>query len=756
MSPSDFAKLTLRNLLTITISVALGLLGAFAVYLMQKPTYVADATAYVKAINPDGGTDSSYTGTLLAKQKVKSFIPVFTSRTTAEGAINNLQLSLRPEQVVQRIQVTAPTDSVAINVRASGGSPTDARDLANAIVNSAAAEIQLLEGGPNAAVRVVPLASAALPTSPASPVLSRYLLVGLLLGFLVGYLLAFIRYRMDTRIRNVADIEEGEGAVVLGTLPADRRIGRKSTEQSEHEAKTSFMGREALRKLRTNLRFVSIDNPPRAIVITSSQPKDGKSTVALRLAQVIAASGTRVLLVDADLRRPTVAKTLNIDGSAGLSGILTGDVFLDEAVQQTEDSHLYVLPAGRIPPNPSELLGSKRMRDLLEVLRSEYQYVIIDAPPLLQVTDGALLAASADGAIAVVNAGVTRKSELNAAIRHLKSVDAAILGTVLNRVSVKRMSKIINGHDGYGYGYGYGYSSRYENVVATTESKQPAVENVPFLSPKASRPELEQPSRHGAHGVDVRSTLSAPLQRPQTAAIGSGAVASQAAPEQPAAEASSNAAEHTQTSRGSHGAQDAPAAPAYDAQPAQHSDAELAQRSWRAEHEDAREDASKQTSVSSTSAGTDSRNSSLPSDAPRAMLAEQLARDLDVELPRKSADHEYSQVDSSADAHATESSKASDAGGAESNDPQTSEFAAVSPAAEHAASGSSEEASQYGQDEPTEHADAHGTIDSDEAALLAREISKEIAGTDAVAPESQREEASGERASDEERPDDRA
>lgn len=525
MSPADFLKITLRNLLFLVASVFIAVCTAFGLYWMKQPTYVADATAYVTAISSEGATDSTYTGTLLAKQKVRSFIPVFTSRTTAERAINQLSINESPDAVAKRLEVTAPADSVAINIKASGKTPEQARDLADAIVSAGAEEIAGLEGGPTAGVRVVPLASAELPSRPSSPVLGRYLLLGLLAGLVIGYLIAFIRYRMDTRVRTISDVEETQGSVVLGTLPSDKKIGRRASESdSETEEKSSFISREALRKLRTNLRFVSIDNPPRAIVITSSQPQDGKSTVAVRLAQVIAASGSSVLLVDADLRRPTMATTLQLDGNLGLSGILTGDVFLDEAIQATADPHLYALPAGRIPPNPSELLGSQRMKDLLEVLKADYQYVIIDAPPLLQVTDAALLSASADGAIVVVRSGATRKSELSAAIRHLNSVEAPVLGTVLNQVNNKRMSKIINGGEYYGYGYGYASAknSRYADVVPTTESKQPAVASAPFLSSEAaesSNISSVEPSEPLLQGAEADPTPAAALQPEAEASI---------------------------------------------------------------------------------------------------------------------------------------------------------------------------------------------------------------------------------------------
>ncbi|NOJ99423.1 CpsD/CapB family tyrosine-protein kinase, partial [Corallococcus coralloides] len=158
--------------------------------------------------------------------------------------------------------------------------------------------------------------------------------------------------------------------------------------------------REALRKLRTNLRFVDVDNPPRSIVITSSAPAEGKSVVSANLARVIAGTGQPTLLIDADLRRPQVAKEFGIDGGVGLSQLLAGAVSLDDVIHEVPGSLLSVLPAGQIPPNPSELLGSRRMQDMIRELGRHY-FVVIDAPPVLAVTDAQLLTRHADGAVLV-------------------------------------------------------------------------------------------------------------------------------------------------------------------------------------------------------------------------------------------------------------------------------------------------------------------------------------------------------------------
>ena len=197
---------------------------------------------------------------------------------------------------------------------------------------------------------------------------------------------------------------------------------------------------ESFLKLRTNLQFMDIDNPPRVIVVTSPLPGDGKSTVAMNLAAALSMSDRRVVLIDGDLRRPVLADSFGLIEGLGLTDVLIGSVQFEEVAQQVGGlPNLLVLAAGRVPPNPSEMLGSKAMRRLLERLAEDYT-VIVDAPPLLPVTDAAVLTASADGALVVVSAGQTLDTQLRDALTNLQAVQGHTLGVVLNRVSPRSTS----------------------------------------------------------------------------------------------------------------------------------------------------------------------------------------------------------------------------------------------------------------------------------------------------------------------------
>jgi succinoglycan biosynthesis transport protein ExoP len=209
---------------------------------------------------------------------------------------------------------------------------------------------------------------------------------------------------------------------------------------------------EAYRQIRTNLQFLDVDHPARTIVITSSLPGEGKTTVAVNLAVVLAQSGLRVLLIEADMRRPRVTRYLGMISGAGLSNVLSGTARLTELIQPYGDGRLTVLAAGPMPPNPSEMLGSKQMKVLLAEARQHSDYVILDAPPLLPVTDGAVLAAAADGAILIARHGVTTDAQLRQAATNLHRIDAKLLGVLLNRIPPKAA-------ESYGYGYQYVYDA---------------------------------------------------------------------------------------------------------------------------------------------------------------------------------------------------------------------------------------------------------------------------------------------------------
>ena len=214
---------------------------------------------------------------------------------------------------------------------------------------------------------------------------------------------------------------------------------------------------EQFRELRTNLRFLDVDNHPTVIAVTSGMPGEGKSTVATNLALALADDGESVCLVDADLRRPQVASYLgeNLQTAVGLSTVLAGEAEVDDVAQKVRAEGLSVITSGPQPPNPAELLGSQRFSALLAALSERYDYVIIDASPVLPVTDATLVAAAADGVLLAVRHANTTSDQLAQTSTNLHQVGAHVLGTVVTMSPLK-----VSGYGRKGYGYGYEGTAR--------------------------------------------------------------------------------------------------------------------------------------------------------------------------------------------------------------------------------------------------------------------------------------------------------
>jgi capsular exopolysaccharide synthesis family protein len=264
---------------------------------------------------------------------------------------------------------------------------------------------------------------------PVSPRPVRgYALAGLL-GLLIGVGVAILREMLDVTIKTGETLRLVAAAPVLAVVPFDSKAKRSPLVMSGDPRSARA---EAFRRLRTNLQFVDVDHPVQAIVITSSVPDEGKTTTSVNLAFAFAEMGRRVVLIEADLRRPRIAEYLGIEGAVGLSNVLAGQVAVGDVLQQWGHGDLHVLASGFVPPNPSEMLGSRNMAALLIRLRAEFDVIIIDTPPLLPVTDAAVVATHADGAVLVARSGKTAQARVRTALAGLRAVDSRVLGCVLN------------------------------------------------------------------------------------------------------------------------------------------------------------------------------------------------------------------------------------------------------------------------------------------------------------------------------------
>ena len=297
---------------------------------------------------------------------------------------------------------------------------------------------------------------AGVPGTPTSPVPSRNLTLGVLAGLVLGIGIAFVRHSLDTKVRAESDIRAFSSRPMLGELPIDRSKTKEVTLDRDPHGGYS----EAIRRLRTNLQFVDVTTGRHSFVVTSATPGEGKTTTTVNLAIAMATTGNKVLLVDGDLRNPSVARTLGLEGGAGLTTVLLGNAEVADVIQRWRDTSLYVLAAGQIPPNPSELLGSEPMRELFDKLTHDFDFILVDSPPVVPVVDAVLLDRLTGGTLMVVASHRTKKRDVASAVKQLETVEARLAGFALNFVP-------INESDPYRHGY-----YRYQETMKKAEASK--------------------------------------------------------------------------------------------------------------------------------------------------------------------------------------------------------------------------------------------------------------------------------------------
>ncbi len=297
----------------------------------------------------------------------------------------------------------------------------------------------------NQSVNVWIIEQAKTPLSPATPKKKRNILLGLVLGLFGGIGLAFFIEYLDNTVKSPDEAEERLGLSVLGLVERfDTGAGELLTELDPHSNVT-----ESYKGIRTSLLLSSADKPPKAILITSMLPGEGKTTTAANLAAVIAQSELKVLLIDADLRKGRLHKMFDFDNSKGLSSYLAG-IDGSEVMVAGPEKNLKIIPSGPVPPNPSELLGSRKMKDLLSSASDKFDIVIFDSPPVMSVTDALILSKIVDGTTIVIKAGETTYEAVERELKSFRELDSRILGIVLNAVNRKNSDY----YNYYGYYYG--------------------------------------------------------------------------------------------------------------------------------------------------------------------------------------------------------------------------------------------------------------------------------------------------------------
>ena len=321
------------------------------------------------------------------------------------------------------------------------------------MLNEKYEESRISEAGKTANVRIIDPAKP--PKAPFRPNKRLNIVLGIFLGLGLGVAVSFLLEFLDDSIKTAEDIER-MGLVLLGTIPvvkmADiakrmKREGKYYSKEDMDKVESKLITRfspkspisEAYRSLRTNIHFANLDRPNKVILVSSSATKEGKSTTAANLAITIAQMGSKTLLLDSDLRRPAIHNFFKMDRSYGLTNFLVGTMSFDEIIKKSDIPNLDIVTCGDIPPNPSEMLASRAMRNFLEEAKKRYDMVILDSPPVIAVTDAAILSTRVDGVIMVVASGFVNRREVQRAITLLRNVNARILGVLLNGLDIKKI-----------------------------------------------------------------------------------------------------------------------------------------------------------------------------------------------------------------------------------------------------------------------------------------------------------------------------
>ena len=430
MGLRDYLRVAKRHwwLLVTSILVAMGV--ALVVNIRTTPVYAARVTFFFTS--PMSAAAELYPASMFTSGRLATYAELLVSDEIAVPLAVAPGVGLTPAELVEQISTEHIADTVLMEVTVEDPSKERAMLIARSLAVMFKATVEELEFQPGvgSAVRVEVVNGPFLEDDPVAPRQLDNFALALMAGLIVGSASAVLREISDHTVRSADALQALACTQVLARVPED--VGAPSSPGPFVSAGTAART-EALRQVRTLLQSAAAGTSLKTLAVTSAVPREGRSATVCSLALLFAETGRRVLVVDAELRRPRLARFLGLDDSTGLSTVLGGAATLDQAVQPWGVG-LWLLAGGRPPHNPSELLSSPRMTEVVDEVRRRYDVVIFDCPPLLPVTDGEVVAARADGTLLVVRAHRTTAAQVTAAVRALHAVNASLLGCVLNMV----------------------------------------------------------------------------------------------------------------------------------------------------------------------------------------------------------------------------------------------------------------------------------------------------------------------------------
>ena len=436
MTVAQYVVVLRRNLLLIIAFILLGGIGTYAYSQTLPRQYRSHASVMVVPVRGEN-TSEVVQGANYVQNIVQSYALLTTTPFVLQPVIDKVGLDESSSQLAQRVSVVTPLNTVVIQLSVTDSSPERAQQIAAATTDSLITAVEELSPkvGNEPAVRRENISPATLPRTFVSPNSKLYALIGALVGLALAVGIALLRELLRSRPGNADDVRELTDLPVLGEVPQ-----LAPGPNLPHSVLMAPRGQaaEAIRAVSASLRFVSVDKPATMMILTSAQPRDGKSSVAVALGIAFAEAGRRTLVIDADLRNPSIASLTGIEGAVGLTTVLVHDCQFEEAIQPWGHKNLHLLPGGMMSPNPGQLISSGQLNDTLSLAREQFDAVIIDTPPVLAVSDALWLSPHTDGIILVTRARKTPNKALRAVINSVTSTHSTVLGLVVNGVRMDR------------------------------------------------------------------------------------------------------------------------------------------------------------------------------------------------------------------------------------------------------------------------------------------------------------------------------
>jgi capsular exopolysaccharide synthesis family protein len=413
----------------LVIGTVIGGGASYAISKTLTPTYSATATLLVNQTQVPGTI--AYNDILTSERMTRTYKELVETRPVLEEVAQRLDIPYSEQELAGMVGVSVVPDTQLLRLSAESSDPALASSIANTTASVFIDQNTENDLGRPGDVSIVEAATT--PSSPIRPNVKLNTVIAAVVGLLLGAAVALLLDFLDDTVKSAEDLEEN-GLAPLGGVARFQRA--KELQAALVTGSRSYHQiAEGYRVLRTNVQFSTIDSPGQALLVTSANPGEGKSTTAANLALVMAQAGKKVILVDSDLRRPSLHRIFGLSNGQGLTNLLiTAHMGTNGYAQQTRFDNLAVITSGPLPPNPSELLSSRRLDSLLDSLRMQADVVIFDSPPTLLVTDACILAAKVDGTLLVVDSGKTRSQSLRRAKESLTMSKTHLLGAVLNKL----------------------------------------------------------------------------------------------------------------------------------------------------------------------------------------------------------------------------------------------------------------------------------------------------------------------------------